>query len=755
MPIFAAMLFRHLHCLLVFLLLVAAPAGARRPPLGKLSPLLRQLVRQEPAASRRPTSDIALPSSAARCPAPDICALALVSSGDPAAVLREHGCRELDRVGRISIAAIPVDRLAELTCDERVSRVEAHPRCSAQTDVTAGKVGVGTVHAGTALPQAFTGRGVVVGVMDIGFDLTHPNFYDATATDYRISRLWDMLSTDTVGSTFYVGRDYRGRDELLTLAHSRDGLDQTHGTHTLGIAAGSGYTSPYRGMAPESDICLVANATSENAKLIDPLLLNRYTFETDVLGFKYLFDYAASVGKPCVVNFSEGSGEDFHGYDVLYYELLDQLLGPGRILVSAAGNNGRVKSWFRKPADVSAEGTFLTASGSRAVLTLTSADAFDMRTVAYMEQNDTLLVSTADVLAAEDSLLTVVGDTCTVEVQAYRSCYDPQVLCYDVTVRTPDGAPVGSKVPLSFEVTGSGADVSCWRVSGYFTEDSRNPLLAAGECHHNVLSPSTSPSVICVGATNYREGVTNYLGQWKQSEQGFGGQRAGYSSVGPTMDGRTKPDVMAPGTNIISSYSSYYLENHPTRGDITWDVEHFEFGGRTYPWNSNSGTSMASPVVAGVIALWLQAKPDLTPQEAMEVIRQTSRPYDTSLPCPNNYEGYGEIDAYRGLLYLLGLDGIRDISSRHTPLEVRCAGRRLTLTAPAPLGQPLRVRLFSLSGRQVLDRSLPSPDVRCPSSDAQRPSSAVYTIELPSLPAGIYAVQIDGSVPSGSTLIRL
>ena len=218
MPIFAAMLFRHLHCLLVFLLLLAAPAGARRPPLGKLSPLLRQLVRQEPAASRRPTSDIALPSSAARCPAPDICALALVSSGDPAAVLREHGCRELDRVGRISIAAIPVDRLAELTCDERVSRVEAHPRCSAQTDVTAGKVGVGTVHAGTALPQAFTGRGVVVGVMDIGFDLTHPNFYDATATDYRISRLWDMLSTDTVGSTFYVGRDYRGRDELLTLA---------------------------------------------------------------------------------------------------------------------------------------------------------------------------------------------------------------------------------------------------------------------------------------------------------------------------------------------------------------------------------------------------------------------------------------------------------------------------------------------------------------------------------------------------------
>ena len=54
MPIFAAMLFRHLLCLLALVLLsVAAPAGAQRPQLGKLSPMLRQLVRQESAASRR------------------------------------------------------------------------------------------------------------------------------------------------------------------------------------------------------------------------------------------------------------------------------------------------------------------------------------------------------------------------------------------------------------------------------------------------------------------------------------------------------------------------------------------------------------------------------------------------------------------------------------------------------------------------------------------------------------------------------
>lgn len=738
MPIFAAMLFRHLHCLLVFLLLVAAPAGARRPPLGKLSPLLRQLVRQEPAASRRPTSDIALPSSAARCPAPDICALALVSSGDPAAVLREHGCRELDRVGRISIAAIPVDRLAELTCDERVSRVEAHPRCSAQTDVTAGKVGVGTVHAGTALPQAFTGRGVVVGVMDIGFDLTHPNFYDATATDYRISRLWDMITTDTIGSDMYVGRDYDGREALLALEHSADGLNQSHGTHTLGIAAGSGYNSDYRGMAPESDICLVANATGDNIGMIDPSQYYRYTFATDVLGFKYLFDYANSVGKPCVVSFSEGSGEDFYGNDVLYNEMISELLGPGRIMVASVGNKGEVKSWFEKPVGTESEGTFLQWSQS-GYLTLTSDKDFDIRIVAYgSEHNDTVAVATNDVLATEDSVLTVTIGNQQLTVNAYSSCYDASVICYDLFGEMVEGAVV----PMSLEVIGSEACVRCWRGSKVsFTTNNLNPALKAGECTHNVLSPGVLPSVIGVGATIYREGITNYLGEWKHATSGSHGVRASFSSVGPTMDGRTKPDVMAPGANVISSYNSFYIENHPDAYNVTWDVEHFDYGGRTYAWNCSSGTSMSCPVVAGVIALWLQAKPDLTPEEAMDVIRHTSRRMDDARDYPNNEEGYGEIDAYRGLLYLLGLDGIRTVSKQHTTMDVRVSEGRLWLKAAEAQRQEIHLTIYSLSGRPVYEGRLPA-------------GQSSYQVALPSLPAGIYAVQIDSN-QSGSTLVRL
>ena len=69
------------------------------------------------------------------------------------------------------------------------------------------------------------------------------------------------------------------------------------------------------------------------------------TYATDALGFKYIFDYADSVGKPCVISFSEGSGQDFQGYDVLFYEMLHQLVGPGHILLASAGNSGHIPSY--------------------------------------------------------------------------------------------------------------------------------------------------------------------------------------------------------------------------------------------------------------------------------------------------------------------------------------------------------------------------------------------------------------------------
>lgn len=720
----------------------------------KLSPMLRQMVHEQ----GRPLAPQSLASSRALAPryqqCGEVCAL-LRLSGEPQRVLADYGCRDLGAVGNIHIVSIPVNRLGALSLNPHVDRIEARPVGHALLDTVSALVGTASVHDGLLLPQAYTGRGVTVGLMDIGFDLTHPTFSapsSSGSSQHKFSRircLWDMLSPDTIGSTLYVGRDYTTPGELLALGHSYDGIQLTHGTHTAGIAAGNGFGSPYRGMAPEADISLVGNVVSNNANLVDSSLFARFTYATDVLGFKYLFDSAARSGQPCVVSFSEGSAQDFWGNDCLYYEMLDSLLGPGRILVAAAGNQGNVKSWFSKPPTDLPVGLFVSHD-SPMLLTFKSGADFLLRLVRYgTSANDTLLVRTADVLLCDDSLFVAhFSPEDSVLVQAYPNCYQADETCYDVILYAGTGS-VGKETPLSVEVLNNMMAVECWRYNGQWVTNALNPRLNAGETTHNVLSPSSAPHIICVGATFHRDGIANRQGEWLHYWDGEPGLRATFSSVGPTMDGRIKPDVMAPGNIIVSSLSSYFMEDHADDTfELTWTVSDFEHNGRTYGWQANMGTSMSCPVVAGIVALWLQAKPDLTPEDVLGVISRTSRRPDPSLSYPNNEYGYGEIDAYRGLLDILGVDRIADVSLSHTPARISLNGRQVVVTVPrgTVIGGNPSLALYALDGRLLFH----SPLVPL----AAQPSS--LAVRLPQLPSGVYAVQLDGSpAVSGSTLIRM
>jgi subtilisin family serine protease len=356
----------------------------------------------------------------------------------------------------------------------------------------------------------------------------------------------------------------------------------------------------------------------------------------------------------------------------------------------------------------------------------------------------------SDVLAADDSLLVIhTSPTDSVAVQAYPNCYDEAETCYDVELYSTNET-IGIETPLSFEVFGNTAPVECWRYNGQWTTSALNPRLSAGEPTHNILSPSSAPRVICVGATTYRDGVTNRLGHWQSYWGGEHGRRAPYSSMGPTMDGRTKPDVVAPGNYVVSAVSSYFMEGRePEFGAMKWIVSDFDFQGRTYGWCAAMGTSQSGPVVAGIIALWLQANPTLTPEDVMGVIRRTSRQPDPSLPSPNNEYGYGQIDVYRGLLRILGIDGI-DGLSQHQPRAVSILpigeGRvRIRFEGSvAPDVPHFSVSVFSTSGQMVSKQTLAG-------------GQAEYNLDFSMLSRGVYAVQVSTCQPvtTGSTLIRL
>lgn len=757
------MLKRTLPLLLLALLAVCSTRG-QQP---KMSAYVRQIaakssLRQagQPALTRKQ-------SSAEPADERQLCTFVRVGEAEAADVFSRHDCRSLAHWGDIHIVMMPLANLRALASEKSVSRIEAGPSAMAAMDSTALRVNALPVYDGWGLPQAYTGKGVIVGVVDIGFDLTHPNFFSPDLTKYRISRLWDQLAPDSLGESLMpVGREIVGQEALLSYGCSYDGRIETHGTHTLGTAAGSGFDSPYRGMAWESDVCLVANATSDNAELIDSLDQYKYTTATDALAFKYVFDYAQQQQRPCVLSFSEGSAQYFDDDQQLFYAVLDSLTGPGRIMVAAAGNWGATSMYMHKPRGQESAGAYLRSASADALMTLRSDEPYQLRMVVYADREhpDTLTFdpiaaysdstrlepdSLTGVLIYTDSLIAANG-TYVYKIARYPSCYNEQDTVSEVLLTAPATYTLGEfRARVSIELLGEQADVECFVSHDKFTDPGDDyPVHNDNELTHSVMSPGAAPAVICVGAVVSRTSYVNFRGTLKRNNIDYGkpGYWASYSSIGPTVDGRIKPDVTAPGGHTISSNSSFYYEAHPQSSITNATVEIFEHNGRKYLWTTDIGTSMATPVVAGAIALWLQAKPTLTPEEALDILASTSTQPDKLLSYPNNYYGHGVVDVYRGMLQVLGLTAIRGLSQQQpSQVQVRPQDGRALLVSATGSEWPRALTVYNLAGRQVWKGRVPR------SGDGQS------RVSLPQLPPGVYAVQLHGDSPAsnGSTLVRL
>jgi hypothetical protein len=189
----------------------------------------------------------------------------------------------------------------------------------------------------------------------------------------------------------------------------------------------------------------------------------------------------------------------------------------------------------------------------------------------------------------------------------------------------------------------------------------------AGDHQYGIGEPACTESAITVAA--YRSeyiipGGTNT----------FGGTIANFSSLGPTLDGRIKPDISAPGVSVESSISSFTDNAYSA-------VLTVPFMGRNYSFARFSGTSMSAPAVTGVVALMLQADPTLTPAEIRDIIQSTARTDSHTGAIPpgggSTQWGTGKLNAYHAVTDVLGItsvteNGLPALSIRPVPAVAQC-----------------------------------------------------------------------------------
>ena len=234
-------------------------------------------------------------------------------------------------------AQVPVASLDRLTKLPGVKDVEVSRVMELCTDSTLSQTRAGQVLNGPdyGLPQAYDGTGVIIGVIDNGFDYQHIAFRSADdPSRIRISRVYDPKNTTghevLIGDNTLPGSVFMG-EQIDTLTTDCDG---SHGTHTTSIAAGK-HVNGYGGMAPGAEIVL---CSSRN--------LNLSISEVEVVNcIQYIYSYADSVGKPCVISVSVSTASGPHDGKDRLSKAIASSVGPGRIFVIAAGNNASKKAF--------------------------------------------------------------------------------------------------------------------------------------------------------------------------------------------------------------------------------------------------------------------------------------------------------------------------------------------------------------------------------------------------------------------------
>ncbi len=654
----------------------------------------------------------------------------LAADADEVALSKKHHFNVIARVGEVLIINIPLNQIEVMAQDPQVVRIECEQSPRPLLDMVPAQIGSDKANnnSDSKLPQAYTGEGVVIGIVDMGFDYVNPFFRDAEGKT-RITWAADYAANKTYTTT----------DAIWNAKHSSDASTEYHGAHVAGIAAGSRIDDIndvyYQGIAPQATIA-EANINS---------------YAAAVQAFADIFAYAESNHKPCVINFSMGDAMSFSSERQLMEEAISTLLQkPGRAIVVASGNSGNSARLAHKTAaipnisagikfDNSAIGTYMGIElkvKPTQQITLTAMDAAyasskaeAVYTAAELADKGTFLFNNKQIKAISK------GET----ADNYLVIYLQGISAYEATDR------------LQITIQGDDeawiyADAVCAPLENVPDKD------AIVEDGYSLTWPACLPEVITVGNIAHRFKILTIGNKYSGSgptdlTEVYSTKGEGYlcktSSIGPSLTGTMKPDVCAPGVNIVSAYNNFVNEDTEML-IFPWtcsplNTEYEAENGGYFCTLAQSGSSMSAPAVSGTIALWLQADPTLTTEKIKTIIANSSRQPDSELTYPNNQYGYGEIDAYKGLLYMHGLTDVREISQyQPSKTHFRLAGRQLYIDYDNDYNGPATIRIFSTDGRLLL-------------------TSQETVINLNALPSGVYAVQLttDERETTGSSLIRL
>ena len=545
---------------------------------------------------------------------------------------------------------------------------------------------INLVHQGlNGVDTAYTGKGVIMGVIDQGIDFNHPDFKTATGKT-RVLRYWDhSVNGINPPQPYNYGVVW---DSSSINAGTCTSLENgtAHGTTVAGMAAGNARANQKnKGAAPEADLIVVE--TNFN--------LPNWTL-TIADACDYIFKVADSLGKPAVINISLGDYLGSHDGNDPASDLIESLLdlSPGRIVVCAAGNAGNQGKFHVRNNSISSDTTFfwnipntgMTVAGTNKIVfdlwsdtanahfyfgygadKITPNYSFRGSTnFRYATSNmnlvpvtDTLYNGNGQRMAIIDSYREIVGGNfhmltvfTTIDSLAYRYRF----------MTTGSGtydAWGGSWIQLSNFSTNIPTINQFPAIQHYIMPDSLQTIVSSWNCSEKVIS---------VANMRNRQGhITKNNTYYTPASNTPVGKLSENSSKGPARNGTTKPDITAAGDVALAAGPMWYLNN--TANNSTIDVGGYHV--------RNGGTSMASPVVAGIAALYLQKCPLSTFQYFKTDLINTATVDQITGATPNFGYGFGKADA-------LGLLSAKNIPLTLTSAPGICVGSTATLHLNSP-----------------------------------------------------------------------